>query len=266
MKNTVLPYCSRFFIFENQNFSNNMRFVSLADNQDIQEVYNDEHVTIRDVKDITSKKETYRQLVYKNAPNEVETEMKLFNVSEMDAKSSTYTPVKTVKQIKNKKKKTCVETNLIISHYVRVALSAMHFMDCSNWEEKPLEILVLGASVGLIPHFTKKIFNKYVNVTAVEENAKLKALGKEYFGLENDNKDINWVANSGIKFLQSKKDHNLSVANSDKKDSNEANKKPKKLYKYDLIILNEMNLDKDNKVSPNPEYFSSKHLTEIRVR
>lgn len=258
MKSLVLPYCTKFFGFENQDL-NHMRYIGLADSADSQEIYSDESVIIRDVKDM-SKKETYRQLIKKSAPNEVESEIKLFNVNEMDAKSSSYTPVKTSKNVKNKKQKTCVDTNNIISHYVRVALSAMHFMDCTEWEKKPLEILILGASVGLFPYFIKKIFKQYVNVTAVEENDKLRNLGREYFGFEND--DINYVNNTGVKFLQSKQDHNKSVIAAEKENK----KHKKKIQKYDLIIINEMNFGNGMQVSPSQDYLKHKNLLEIRVR
>jgi hypothetical protein len=263
--------------------SNNLKFISLSDNPDSTEVYSDDKLVIRDVKDL-SRKEYYRQLVFKEFTNEVESEIKLFNISEVDSKSLTYTTVKTSKAVKQKKQKSCFDSNVIISHFVRIAISAMHFLDCSNWNDKPLEVLVVGGTVGLLPYFTKKVFKEYVNVTCLEENEKLKSLGEEYFGFNNSSDNVVWNNSSALKFVKSKLDHNTYTINKVKSEENNANvntlsndlaenkkKESKKASKhkvflYDLIILNEMNFSQGQKVSPKPSYITTESLQNFKVR
>lgn len=272
MRSDLNIFLSRYLSYEDM--SNNFKFISLSDNPDSTEVYSDDKLVIRDVKDL-SKKEYYRQLVFKDFSNEVESEIKLFNISEVDAKSLTYTTVKTSKAIKQKKQKSCFDSNVIISHFVRIAISALHFLDCSNWNEKPLEILVVGGTVGLIPYFTKKVYKEFVNVTCIEENDKLKGLGVEYFGFSNE--QITWNNSPAIKFVKSKIDHNIYTINKLKSeettnvnDPNEVKKKDKKATKhkvflYDLIILNEMNFVQGQKISPKPSYLSIESLQNFKV-
>lgn len=221
MRDFLLSNYIKFFYLED--FDNKkLQFISLTDNSDKFDLYSDDTIIIRDVKDIKAKKELYRQLIIKSFPNEIESELKLYNVPEIDSKSSTYNPVKTAKHYKNMKLKTCVDLNLIISHFVRIALSAMHFMDCSNLDKKPLEGLILGGSVGTVPYFLKRIFKEFIKVTAIEANEKLKTLGNEYFGFDNEN--VIWEHNNCLKFLQSKFDHNKNILLQQKKN-NENSKK-----------------------------------------
>lgn len=252
MKDFVGPYCARLFSFENIE-SNKIKFISLSDAPNSIELFSDDKIVIRDVKDITAKKNLFRQVIFKDSPNEIETEMKLYNVPEQDSKSSTYKPVKTSKQYRNQKLKTCVDVNMVISHFIRVAISAAHFLDCNDWANNPLETLILGGTFGILPYFTKRVFREFMKVTSVEENEKFKELGVEYFGF--DSVDINWIHQNSLKFLQSKIDQ--------LKNFDDSKKKKKTINKYDLIIINESNFKLGEKISPNPNYF--KMLEGIKV-
>lgn len=251
-----------------------LKFISLSDKPDSLEIYSDENIIIRDVKDL-AKKEFYRQLVFKNCANEVESEIKLFTVSENDSKSINYNPVKTSKLIKQKKLKSCFDSNTIISHFVRVAISATHFLDCSNWNDKPLEILIIGGTIGILPYFTKRIFKEFANITVLEENNKLQSIGAEYFGLSND--QYTWSAASAVKFIKSKNDHNLFAANKDKYTNNnlntispnvdmkKENRSKNKVFVYDLIVINESNFIQGEKISPNPNLINAESLLNFKV-
>jgi len=260
---------SKFFCFEDTT-PNSIKFVSLTDDPNFIELYSDDDILIRDVKDKSNKKDLYRQLVYKKIPNEIESEMKLYNVPEQDSKSSTYKPVKTSKQYKGKKLKTCSDVNFIISHFIKIAISSVHFLDCSNWNTKPLEILILGASVGTLPYFTKRVYKDYVKITAVEENEKLKEMGKEYFGF--DTVEYDWKHMNGLKYINSRLDHNKSISKTlneideDESKINNINKKKKKIDLYDLIMINENSLYAGNKISPTKELMTKEGLENIKVR
>lgn len=245
MKDFLHAYSSSLFIFEK---TNQNKFITLADtNNVVHEVYDDDKIIIRDVKDM-SKKDFYRQLVLKSSPNEVESEIRIYSISEKDSKSSTFKTIKTNKFFKNKKEKSCVDTYSLINHFVKIACSSMHFMDLKDWETKPKEILIIGGSVGTLPFFLKTIYKQYVNITVLEKNPAMKQIGEEYFGFKD--MSYNWETPTNyLPYIQS---------TYDKRTSNKA-----KIY--DLIIINENNYGVNESISPNQDLISKKTLELYKV-
>jgi ribosomal protein RSM22 (predicted rRNA methylase) len=246
MKEFLYPYYSRLFLLEKTEAG---KIIVLADSSSANYLvlHEDENYLIRDVKDI-SKKDYFRQLVLKRCPNEIESEMRIFNIPEKDSKFSTYTTVKTHKNFKNKKEKSCVDTMLVIPQFMKIACSALHYLDCSNWEQKPLEILIIGGSTGTLPFFLKNIYHKYVNITIIEKNDKLKEIGEEYFGHKNLEAKWEYYSNP-MSYLQSMYDKRTST----------------KGKLFDMIVVNENNFGAGQTVSPQPDLVSKKTLQMIKV-
>lgn len=246
MKEFLYPYYSKLFLLEKAETG---KIVMLADTNSANNlsIYEDENFIIRDVRDM-SKRDYFRQIIYKRCPNEVEAEMRIFNIPEKDSKSSTYLPIKTHKNFKNKKEKSCIDPTLIINHFMKIACSVPHFNDCSQIDTKPLEILVIGGSVGTLPFFIKSIYHKFANVTVIERFDKVKDFGEEYFGYKD--LDVKWEVNTNpIKFIQS---------SYDKRNT------PKGKF-YDVIIINENNFNFTENVSPHPDFISERTLSYVKV-
>lgn len=265
MNSNLYMYYNKIFTFQNSDI-NKTRYLTLWDNTNPQncfEVYSDNNITIRDIKDSTSKKQLYRQMINKNFPNDVDTEINFANVSEQDSKSSNVIPIKTAKHFKSQKLHSCANFSTIISHFIKLTTASLHFLNFKNAETTPLEIIVLGASVGLIPFLLKKIYKELINVTAVESNSKLKDIGIEYFGLNDP--EVAWINESSTKYID---DHISQIKYFEKLSEEELSKlKNKKKYKkYDLILINEKNYHTGQIISPNPHFFNEKVLKNIRVR
>lgn len=265
MNSNLYMYYNKIFTFQNTDI-NKTRYLTLWDNTNPQncfEVYSDNNITIRDIKDSTSKKQLYRQMINKNFPNDVDTEINFNNVSEQDSKSSNVIPIKTGKHFKSQKLHSCANFSTIISHFIKLTTASLHFLNFKNAETTPLEIIVLGASVGLIPFLLKKIYKELINVTAVESNSKLKDIGIEYFGLNEP--EVTWINESSTKYID---DHFSQIKYFEKLSEEELSKlKNKKKYKkYDLILINEKNYHTGQIISPNPHFFNEKVLRNIRVR
>ncbi len=244
MKEFLQNYSANLFAFES---TTSAKFIILSDiNSTIQNVYEDDNLIIRDLKDL-SKKDWYRQLILKKSPNEVEAEMRLYNISEKDAKSSSVLCVKTNRHFKNKKEKSCTDQYLIINHYIKMACSSMHFLDLSDWDKKPKEVLIVGGNVGTLPYFFKSIFKDFINLTILEKNQTMKDLGEEYFGYTNLNK-WEFVVNY-LSYIQSIYDkRNTSKAKA-----------------IDLIVINENNYFEKESISPHPDLISKKSLEMYKV-
>lgn len=265
MNSNLYMYYNKIFTFQNTDI-NKTRYLTLWDNTNPQncfEVYSDNNITIRDIKDSTSKKQLYRQMINKNFPNDVDTEINFANVSEQDSKSSNVIPIKTAKHFKSQKLHSCANFSTIISHFIKLTTASLHFLNFKNAETIPLEIIVLGASVGLIPFLLKKIYKELINVTAVESNSKLKDIGIEYFGVNDP--EVTWINESSTKYID---DHISQIKYFEKLSEEELSKlKNKKKYKkYDLILINEKNYHTGQIISPNPHFFNEKVLKNIRVR
>ncbi len=264
MHSNLYVYYNRIFSYQESDVSK-IKYLSLFDNTNPQncfEVYSDTNYTIRDIKDSTSKKQLYRQLINNNFPNDVDTEINFRNVPEQDSKNSSVIPIKTAKNFKSQKLHSCADFSTIISHFIKLTTASLHFLNFKDAETTPLEILVLGASVGLIPFLLKKIYKDLINVTAVECNSKLKDIGLEFFGINDP--DISWIFESTTKYID---DHISQVKYFEKLSNEEISKiKNKKKYKkYDLILINEKNYYSGQNISPNPHFFNEKVLKNIRV-
>lgn len=245
MKKFVSTYCNKLFTLE----GSVSKFILLDDvNSTNYEVYQDNSIIIRDVKDM-AKKDLFRQLIFKKNINEVESEVRLFNVPEKDSKSTTLKTVKTNSTFKSKKQRSCLDSNVIVSHFIKIVCSSMYFIDCTNWKENPIEVLVIGGSVGALPFFLKSIFKDFINITVIERNEKLKELGDQFFGFKN--LEANWQTNS----------YPLSYAQSLNSKLQNGNNKVKKV---DLLILNECNYSYGEKISPSSEFLTKSALEIYR--
>lgn len=245
MKNFVNTYCSKLFAFENSV----PKFLLLDDaNSTNYEVYQDSNVIIRDARDM-AKKDLFRQLIFKKNTNEVESEVRLYNVPEKDSKSTTLRAVKTNSSFKAKKQRSCLDENVIVSHFIKIVCSSMYFINCSGWKVNPIEVLVIGGSVGTLPYFLKSIFKAFINITVIERNEKLKELGEQYFGF--GGLSTNWQVNSyPISYVQSlhSKLHNGNL----------------NAKQVDLLIVNESNYFYGEKISPSAELVSKAALELYR--
>lgn len=222
-----------------------MRFILLADDKSQPyELYQDDKIIIRDIKEF-SKKELYRQLILKHNPNEVESEIRMYNISQQDAKGQGHVQIKTNKHFKASKQKSCFDPTNIANHLMKSYLSCMYFAGFSDKpEEKKLEVLVLGAGIGLIPYYFKFVYDPCINITAVEKNEKMKQYGIDFFGIDYD-KAVNKLFNESVEQFISKN-----------------SSQPKK---YDYILLAETNFLSGCDLSPNEEYLTKSNITKIRV-
>ena len=119
----------------------------------------------------------------------------------------------------------------------------MHFMDLTDWETKPKEVLIIGGSVGTLPFFLKSIYKQYVNITVLEKNPALKQIGEEYFGFKD--MSYNWETPSNyLSYIQSTYDKRSST----------------KAKIFDLIIINENNYGSNETMSPSQELINKKTL------
>lgn len=265
MKTFLTPYYSKLFCLDST--SSNTQLMMLADdNSRILDIYEDDKFIIRDVKDL-SKKDYFRQLIHKAAPNQVSEEIRIYSIKEQDAKSSNYISLKTHKNFKMKKEKSCFDPYMIISHYDKVALSSMFFLNCNNWSSKPLDILIIGGGLGTLGFFFKSIFDCYVNITIADKHKELKELGENYFGID-FNRDLGYIHNT-IQLNDKKSKTKWDIINNNYNsyinslyDKKKNNKKP---FSYDLIVIKDENYESGQNVSPHPDIISKTGLTQLKV-
>jgi hypothetical protein len=203
-------------------------------------VYTDSKLTVQDVED--ESKSIFRQLIFNDNPNEIQSEIKLIPVfNERIKKEADHIPLPTtIKRFLEKKMKLCLDDKFIGSFYIKSVLSGLFFLKDFNTEKNPPEVLILGSGIGTINHFLNKLLKNNVKITSVELEKQIVDIGKEYFGFKTDNS----IIGDAKKYVL---DH--------ASDFN----------KYDLIIIDINNTDQNQGISPPPIFFELDYLNAIKV-
>lgn len=214
--------------------------------QETYDIYKDNHLIIRDAVE-NEKKDTFRQMLFRDNMNEIQSEVKLILTSKAKVKNEAdnYTPVHTIEKYTQKNLVTCVDPNYVCSYYIKSVLCGFFFL--SQTEQFPsqnFEILVLGAGIGTVNHFINKMLRGKANITSVELNKNVTELGKKYFGFNND-KD-QWVYGDANEYVK-----------------NEMKKGAEK--KYDMIVIDINNTNQHDGISPPPIFFDNATLEAIKV-
>lgn len=211
------------------------------------EIYRDNKVLIKDMEE-NEKKETFRQLIFFDAPNEVQSEIKLILTTKTKAKNDPdyYSPVPTISKYKEKNLVTCLDKNFICSFYIKSLLCGVFFIPTENFPKTPFNIIVLGAGIGSINHYFNRIFRENVQITSVEIDKSMPELGQKYFGFKNTGaNNSNWVFGDAKDYLIK---------------SQGANKN-----KFDIIISDINNTNSTDGLSPPPVFFQDDTLASVKV-
>lgn len=211
---------------------------------DAVEVYSDNKILIKDVLE-NEKKDTFRQLRFKDNLSEIQTEIKLNLVSKTKIKTNpeSYSPLFTEEKFKQKNIIQCLDEEFVSSFYIKCLLSGMFFINTNEFPERNFEILILGAGCGTINHFFRKIFGEKVTITSVEIDKDYKDIGTKYFGFKNDSKNFTWFFEDALEYV--------------KKDNCE--------NKYDMVIIDINNFNLAEGISPSPSFFEENFLKQINV-
>jgi hypothetical protein len=236
-------------LFKFENCSNeSIPIMMMSDSkEESTEVFSNEEFSVRDLID-AEKKDTYRQLVFKEYKSEVQTEVKLHLTSKtsINKEPEKYSIVETADKFKSKNLLNTLDEEHISLFYVKCILSGIFFVEFNkhdSFPEKNFEVLILGAGCGTVNHFLQKIFKDKVTIDSVEIDKRFKEIGNKYFGLKNDSKNCNWNFCDALDFV---------------KNSNNENK-------YDMIILDINNFDISLGISPAPIFYEEGYLTQIKV-
>jgi hypothetical protein len=207
-------------------------------------VFENENIIIRDTVE-AEKKDTYRQLVFKENKSEIQTEIKLHLTSKtnLNKKPEEYSPVSTLDKFKQKNLVNTLDEEFVSSFYIKSILSGMFFVKSDVYPEKNFEILILGAGCGTINHFFRKIFGDKVLIDSVELNKEFKEIGSKYFGFKNDSKNFNWYFQNALDFVKNSEAEN----------------------KYDMIIIDINNFNLAEGISPSPQFYEEEFLTKLNV-
>jgi hypothetical protein len=208
------------------------------------EVYNTNRFLIRDIVE-NEKKETFRQLIFHDAPNEVQSEIKLLLSMKNKAKNDTetYTTLPTIARYKEKNFVSCLDKTFICSFYIKCLLSAAFFLDSEDFPKKNFEFLVLGAGIGSVNHYFDLFFRSKVNITSVEIDKIMPEIGQTYFGFRNlERSNYKWIYGDAKDFL---------ITN--------------KSQKFDMIVSDINNTNPHDGISPPPVFFENHVLETIKV-
>jgi hypothetical protein len=207
-------------------------------------IYETNQFLIRDIVE-NEKKETFRQLIFHNAPNEVQSEIKLILTLKNKAKSDkeTYTILPTIDRYKEKNFVSCLDKTFICSFYIKCLLSSAFFLDSENFPGRNFEFLIMGAGIGSVNHYFDLFFKSKVHITSVEIDSSMPEIGQNYFGFQNLEKpNYKWVYGDAIDFLL----HN-------------------KNQKFDMIVSDINNTNPHDGISPPPLFFDNQILEAIKV-
>jgi hypothetical protein len=204
------------------------------------EVYSDSKMTVQDVED--ESKNIFRQLIFNDNVNEIQSEIKLVPVfNERIKKESEHIPLPTtIKRFLEKKMRLCLDDKFIGSYYIKSVLAGLFFLKDLAIEKNQPEVLILGSGIGTIDHFLGKMLGGKVKITSVELDKKIVDIGKEYFGFGAENS----VIADAKKYVL---DHS------------------KEVNKYDLIIIDINNTDQSQGISPPPVFFDRDYLNAIHA-
>ena len=217
------------------------------ENQKTEFVFAGNNFVIRDIVD-NERKDTFRQLIFKARPNEVQTEIKLIlsslNKIKKDENEFNYIPLHSVERLSKKGFVQCFDDSSIPVFYVKVVLCALYFSNMSNFPKENLKILILGSSCGMLSYFFDKILKSHIEIDNVESDKEIVDIGNKYFGLNNykkEKKNIKWFFNDSKTFLMECKNENY----------------------YDLIINNIININIKEDISPPKKFFEDNVLVKI---
>ena len=219
------------------------------ENENVDKVFIDNKLLIREIK---QKDNIFRQLIYIESPHEIQCEIKILltTKSKINKNDKKYIPINTIERYKSKNIIEAFDDSYLSMFYTQVSLSGIFFLNYENYPEIQKKILVLGAGVGNINYFMNKIFLNKLEIDAVEIDQKVVELGRDYFGLNNYQKEKNknenennnkWYFQDAKTFIEEKNIDNY----------------------YDLIIMNIHNTNPKNERSPNSVFFDDKILGKI---
>ena len=130
------------------------------ENQKKEFVFYGNNFVIRDIVD-NERKDTFRQLLFKTRPNEVQTEIKLIlsslNKIKKEENEFNYIPLQSVARLSKKGFVQCFYDSSIPVFYVKVVLCSLYFSNMNNCPKENLKILILGSSCGILSYFFDKI-------------------------------------------------------------------------------------------------------------
>ena len=208
------------------------------------DIHRGQGFSIRDVVE-NDKKETFRQLIFHDAPNEVQSEIKLILTSKAKAKADkdTYTVLPTIERYKEKNFVSCLDINFICSFYIKSLLCGSFFINSENFPKENLELLVLGAGIGSVNHYFDLLFRSKVNITSVEIEKSMPEIGQTFFGFNNlARTNFNWVFGDAKNYLLQSSQN-----------------------KFDMIISDINNTNPNDGISPPPVFFEDLVLQSIKV-
>ena len=208
-------------------------------------VFSDDKILIRDVKENDI---NLRQLIFKSNPYQVQCEIKTLLTSKTKLKNSNdnnFIPIKTLDKYSQKNLVQGFDDSFISMFYIQALLCGIFFIDLKNFPNEKIKILVLGAGIGTINYYFNKVLKGNVCIDAVELDKKVAETGKEYFGLNNYEKE----KNQNIKWYF--KDAKNFVLEKNVKDY------------YDLIIMDINNTNSKEGISPPPVFFEEDIIKKI---
>ena len=212
---------------------------------EITNVFADDKILIRDVKE---NEINLRQLIFISNPHQIQCEIKTVLTSKTKLKNSkdnNFIPIKTLDKFSQKNLVQGFDDSHISMFYIQALLCGIFFIDLKNFPKEKIKILVLGAGIGTINYYFNKILKGNVCIDAVELDKNVAEKGKEYFGLNNyekeKNPDIKWYFNDAKSFILDKnvKDY------------------------YDLIIMDINNTNSKEGISPPPVFFEENFIKKI---
>ena len=243
IKNKMSPYILLFRFKECVDQSIPVMLMS-DENQKIESVFIGKQIVVRDIID-NERKDTFRQLLYKARPNEVQTEIKLLLSSQTKIKKEKdllYIPLETEEKLKKKGLVQCFDDNLICIFYVKTVLCALYFNNMSNFPHENLKILILGSGTGKMSYYFDKILKSHVEIDNVESDKEIVDIGNKYFGLnnyKNEKKNIKWHFNDSKGFIMENKNENYydmiinDITNTNPKETITP---PKRLFEEDVLL------------------------------
>lgn len=195
------------------------------------------------------KKETYRQLVFKSSPHEIQCEIKLLLTSKTKIKNDNnlinYIQLPTCSKFANKNLVSCLDDSYLSMFYIKTILTGLFFADLETFPQQAIKVLILGAGIGTINYFYNKILKGNVEITAVEISKNIAQLGKEYFGInnyDNERDNIKWHFMDATTYLTVKET---------------------KCNYYDFVIIDINNTNGNDGISPPPSFFEDEVLSKI---
>jgi hypothetical protein len=214
------------------------------ENKEMKTVYMNENLLIRDAQE---KDMTLRQLIFRSNPYQIQCEIKTILTSKTKIKNEkeNYIPIKTLEKYSQKNLVQCFDDSFISMFYIQALLSALFFVDLTNFPKEKVKILVLGAGIGTINYYFDKILKSNVCIDAVELDKNVAEVGVEYFGLNNykkeKNENIKWYFKDAKEFIKEKNVNDY----------------------YDLIIMDINNTNSLEGISPPPVFFEKDIIDKI---